>query len=319
MNNYYDFGGMKVSSSFKLNGLRPVETSMGRKIRSVCFMIDHGALPDAAQPIFQWPGRYGMSLWSHEQDWLIKSSRTGSFLISDEGRQIRCFPGGGTVEDDMGEFIARRLLPRLSIFHGGLAVHGASLSDGMGGFVFLGASGSGKSTLTATLHHKRGWDVFSDDISILHLDPHVKISPASTGVCLWRDSLSGLGLRADATKKLSAYKNKFVIETGDDTILTPKPVCACVLLKSFNGIDSGAGNVRIERIPSHAAFFHLWRQLVRFNPSDHAMESFLCNNVGALASAIPMYTLSYPRGYEKLDEVLNGIETFARTLSGVNQ
>lgn len=302
MSYFYNFGGLKVCSSFTLKGIQPFDGETTEALCDVRFLIDNSTQSEESTLVFQWPsGRYGMSLWSCGQNWLVKTARNGSYLISDSGYTISCFPDSRYPSDDMGEFIVRRLMPRLAILHGGIALHVASLSDGKNGYLLMGPSGAGKSTLTANLHHKLGWDILSDDISILHHGDPPTVSPSTVGVCLHEDSLSSLGSFASDVKKLSAYENKFWVGFGKNKNLTPKPIKNFILLTATSDTHTPPGRALIERISTKKAFQHIWQQLVRFNPTNMVMETYLFKSIGSFVNASALYNLTYPKEYNEIE------------------
>ena len=67
----------------------------------------------------------------------------------------------------LADVLVRRVLPRVATLSGATAIHAAALAGQDGGLLLLGPSGAGKSTLSAALAHFLGWEILSDDISIL--------------------------------------------------------------------------------------------------------------------------------------------------------
>ena len=67
------------------------------------------------------------------------------------------------------------------------------MSDGRRAVLVLGASHAGKSTLSAALHQHLGWQVLSDDISLIEVgDASIRCFRVGTGTCLRADTLAGL-------------------------------------------------------------------------------------------------------------------------------
>lgn len=314
----YAFGGLIVSSSFELQGLRPFRDKVDGDAVVVRFFIGKGSQPDDGRQIYRWPGRYGMSLWSQGRDWLLMSARNGSFLITEDGCSVACFPDSRNASfEGIGEILVRRVLPRLAPLHGRVSLHAASLSDGEGSCLLMGSSGAGKSTLSAALNRELGWDVLSDDISILHNNawPPV-VSPAAMGVCLRRDSLSGLDIAPACLQKLTAYENKFWCGIEDERILFPKPIRAFLALTSTSGTGETSDKVEVERISVRNALAHLIHMLIRFNPMDMILEARLFKSLSNFAISIPMYTLSFPRSYSQLRSVAEAIRGVCCSTSG---
>lgn len=309
----YDFAGLKVCSPFPLPGLRPFrgdEDVRGATVRLSC---GKGSPPGALRPLFRWQGRYGLALRSQGNDFLLESARHGSFLITEAGRSITCFPGCMKTSSGTEETLVRRILPRIVQLHGGIALHGAALSDGQAVFLLLGDSKAGKSTLAAVLSRELGWKIFSDDTSILGLSgaPAV-VSPSTLGVCLRQDSLSGLNIPRAEQRRLLADETKYWHCVEDGRTLLPQRIQAFLWLKT---LPTNRDTVEFNPIPGRDSLFVLIRQLVRFNPTDRALEARLFQSLSELAAAIPMYALAYPRGFEKLRNVAEQIQGVCRQAS----
>ena len=88
----YYFGGLKVRSSFALQGLRPFCAQTDKSDAAIGLVMGDGPPPEGGPQLFRWPGRYGMSLWSRGRDRLLTSDRNGTFLVADQGSKIVCFP-----------------------------------------------------------------------------------------------------------------------------------------------------------------------------------------------------------------------------------
>ncbi len=117
---------------------------------------------------YQWPGRFGMSLWKAPGGWAFKD---------DAGRAI--FACGLTNKVTLSEsspecwhFFNRRVLPRLGVLRREIFLHGSAVaipgeSGSMDGIVIVGPSGAGKSTLAAALVQFSGAQVLADDFAYL--------------------------------------------------------------------------------------------------------------------------------------------------------
>ena len=71
------------------------EPATGRGSRGrvdIAVSLADGPAPAPQRRIFQWPGRYGLCLWRPQGSWQFTSFEDGSFVVSEDGSTIRCFP-----------------------------------------------------------------------------------------------------------------------------------------------------------------------------------------------------------------------------------
>lgn len=239
----------------------------------------------------------------HGEDWLIASAFDGVFLINESRREVRCFiadPADLAWQD----VLVRRVLPRVAMLFGATTVHGAAVADGHSALVLLGQSGAGKSTLSAALGHA-GWDILSDDISILWDVEAPVVAPATTGVCVWADSRAALELPLDRCVPLPGYEGKLRYVSGHDR--------ATERVK-LNGI------VFLDRSESHAApvlnpltasegLLRAMHQRIRFNPAGaHEGETLrMFEQLSAFVRATSCWRLSYPGGYDALPQAAEAL------------
>jgi hypothetical protein len=312
----YSFGGLKIRSSIALPGLRSWCGNQSDGVPIIRLSLQSCSTSDQEREIFRWKGRYGLILSSLGPDWLFKSARDGLFYITDRGHSISCSPDPRSTIAGVAEIIVRRILPRVVQLHGRIASHAATLTSENGGYLLLGPSGTGKSTLAAALAGELGWNVLSDDISILDVNsdpPHV--NPATIGVCVWQDSLSALAASQASSQKLLAYQTKFWHDISEEQPPPRRPIRAFLLLPRRNGARAAGEQVEAVRVPPAEALVHLVRHLIRFNPTDMTAEARIFKSLGKLAHTVPMYALFYPRSYEELGRVAQSVGEFCRKMN----
>ena len=273
---------------------------------AVALSRESGPAPEPDQILFRWGGRYGLILGTHGEDWLMASSFDGVFLINEARREVRCFvadPAGLAWQD----VLVRRVLPRVAMLFGAAAVHGAAVANAGGGVVLLGQSGAGKSTLSAALGHA-GWDILSDDISILWDAEAPAVAPATTGVCVWADSRAALGLPLDRCVPLPGYEGKLRYVSGHDRATEMVPLKAIVFL---NRSERHPAPV-LSPLTASEGLLRAMHQRIRFNPADtHDGETLrIFEQLSAFARSTPCWRLSYPGRYDVLPDV-------AETLTGL--
>lgn len=168
--------------------------------------------------------------------------------------------------------------------------------------LLLGESGAGKSTTSAVLG-AAGWDVLSDDMSIIWDFGAPLIAPASIGICVWPDTHSALGLPSERSVPMPGYAGKRRYTPGNEVNTALLPLNAIVLLKRSAKED----RIRLTPVPPIEALRCATRQRIRFNPADltgpELHKTFAA--LSALAQSTPCYRLHYPANYDRLPAVVD--------------
>ena len=266
--------------------------------------LESGPAPAPDRMLFHWGARYGLTLGKHGDDWLFASSFDGVFLINEAQHSLRCFvtdPAGLAWQD----VLVRRVLPRLAMLFGAATLHGAAMAKAPGGLVLLGQSGAGKSTLSAALGHA-GWDILSDDISIMSNMSPPMLAPATTGVCVWADSREALDLPIAQCVPMPGYEGKVRYVSGHDVATETVPLRAIVF------IDRSERHAAplLQPLSPAQGLSQAMRQRIRFNPADaHDRETRRTfDQLSAIVRATPCWQLSYPARYDALPQVAEALE-----------
>lgn len=258
--------------------------------------------------LYEWHGRYRLSVGRSGSVWLFGSSLGCSFAFDAEARSLRCTVAD--LEDPAWmDVLARRVLPRIAILCGAAVVHAASAAREGGAVMLVGDSGAGKSTLSAALG-RAGWDVLSDDITALWIDREVAAAPSTTGMCVWPDSRRALRLPQDACEPLPAYDDKVRFVPGGEDRVETVPLKAIVLLKR----SPERADVRLDRLDASPALVEIARRRIRVNPSDplgrEERETF--TRLGRMAERVPGHVLRYPADYAALPAMTAQLQSLVR-------
>lgn len=266
--------------------------------------LESGPPPEADEMLFRWGGRYGLTLGRHGDEWLMGSSFDGVFVIDAPGRRVRCFvadPEGLAWQD----VFVRRVLPRVAMLHGGTTAHGAAVAHRGAALLLLGQSGAGKSTLSAALGHA-GWDIFSDDISVMWRPEAPMLAPATTGVCVWEDSRAALGLPPDRCVPMPGYEGKVRYVSGHDRATDLLPLGGVVFLAR----SAGQAAPELRPLTPAQGLMRAVHHRIRFNPADtHDGETL--KTFGALSTILGStrcWELAYPARYDALPQVAAVLE-----------
>jgi len=297
----YRFAGLEVSSPLALPGLRATETNGTPSIR---VGFEKGKPPQPDAEAYDWGGRYRLRLVRTGPDWGFVSLFAGMVSVAPDGRSIRVIRPDACADRGLKDLLVRRVLPRAATLFGGTAVHAASVAKADRALLVYGPTGSGKSTTTA-LAAQAGWDVLSDDISIIRNESRPIVEPGTTGICLWSDSRAALSLEPGRCSPMPGYERKVRYDPPTAPITTAMPLAGCIRLQRADDCREPF----LVRLGQADAIKSLIRQLVLFNPNAPPEErAAAIAPAVAAASPVPAYTLHYPGGYGSQDALLALLE-----------
>jgi hypothetical protein len=303
----YEIGGFEIRSTFPLPARRAVPRPES-SVTTIHVDASSGAVPHDGRVVYRWPGRYKLTLSALSAGWLLTTCAHGAAVVSADGRSIVCYPDAA-ASPDWPDVLVRRILPRLAQWHGRIALHAATVSDGRTATILLGPSGAGKSTLAAALRRHVGWRVLSDDISLVdgNAAPPVAL-PSGAGLCLWPDSLSMLVPSVGDCRIVAGHDDKRWLE-DDVEAAEPRRAVSAILVLCAEGAADQHAPIAIHPIAPRDGAMHAGAQMVCFNPSDPVLFARAWAAVGRLVDAVPTFSLTYPRGYERLAEVATSLAT----------
>lgn len=206
-----------------------------------------------------------------------------------------------------------QVLPRWLAHCGRLMLHGgAVVIDDDRCIVMIGDSGRGKSTLSAALA-RDGARLLTDDCVLLDVDGQgVRALATYPGLRLLPDSLQALyGEQIPQSTPVAHYTAKRRVVHADDGVAAPVTVGAVVILQA-PPVDEA---VRIESIPSAAACMELVRNAFQLDMGDMARASAQLARAAEVVRRVPVFTLSYPRRYDILSEVVARLRALLATPS----
>lgn len=136
---------------------------------------------------YQWPGRFGMSLWKTTSGWAFRDQDGRAIVAGSETEEVTL----SERSPECWHFFNRRVLPRLGVMRGATFLHGSAVALPNGdSLVIVGPSGAGKSTLAAALVHLAGAVVLADDYAYLEaLDHGYRLRASENLVRLRQDTL----------------------------------------------------------------------------------------------------------------------------------
>src|SRR6186997_302935 len=91
----YAFGGIELRSTTPFPELRPIAGAAAPRLPRVEFSISEGREPRPERLLFEWPGRYGLSLSTCADGWLFSSPALGAVVVATDGGKVSCCPKPG--------------------------------------------------------------------------------------------------------------------------------------------------------------------------------------------------------------------------------
>lgn len=221
-----------------------------------------------------------------------------SFRVTADGRDITLVHPCPIALDD--PFLSQVILgPALLLalaLHGTFALHASAVAIGGRAAVFLGDSGAGKSTLAAALGSRGGgWQRLADDVLPVALDaddiavalpeyPQLKLPPEAQYV-------AGGG-RPERVPIAALYL--LDMSPDDASAPTTAPTATPITSASAVTCEPITGSQALTTLIAHTIASRL------FAPDLAARHFAFC---AAVASAVPMKRLSYPRRFDAFDAV----------------
>jgi hypothetical protein len=301
---------LSVASDLCLEGLSRAQDGAGSD-PDITLAVAHGPAPKADTTLFCWPGRYGLRLGRVGPDWLFNSALEASFRVDASGRRVIAYTGGRAPDVGFMDVLARRVLPRIAILHGAVAIHAAAVANAAGALLVSAPSGFGKSTVAAAMARRLGWSVLSDDISVLSTpapgsaEVRTMACATASGVCLHPDARRALGLADADCRSMPRYEDKLWFEPGAGAAPTARPLSAFVALARRSDIDAPT----LKALTPPEGFMLATNQLIHFNPKSSADGAIgeMMDRLSRALDGVPSYVLACPDRFETLGAVAEAL------------
>ncbi|HMI58943.1 MAG TPA: hypothetical protein VK511_12895 [Gemmatimonadaceae bacterium] len=301
MRDYQVFGGA-LRSDIEFPELRTIESDAPSwTLRTVATAPDMTSAQLLGQAEIL-PG-FHVKLFSHERGFRFVFDDTGTFDITDNGREIAWTAGPHFEESWVRADVTGRVMAVALHASGHLCLHGSAVAARSGAIAFLAPKFHGKSTLALALT-RAGAKLLTDDL--VPVDPRTPIQavPGVHQVKLWQDSASHFGVERETPRPGS----KHLLHDFDDTMLSydRTPLAAIYLLAPII-VEEGAAAPTVTRARMHSVASAL--ALVR-----HSMMGSMLSGIEAqhvidrattVAEAVPVYQLAVTAGMERIGETVD--------------
>lgn len=256
-------------------------------------------------PFHYWEAHGEVTTQFHRRPdgFLLRFLERADFAIDFASNTITCVPAPGVPAAMIAALRYNQVAPLLLNHSGKLVLHAAAIvSDGRA-LAFSGASGRGKSTLAASFA-RHGYPFLTDDGLVLEptADGYLAI-PSLDSVRLRIDSESALFARP-----LSALDDhppgKSLVQAG----LTLPHQSDPVPLQALYFLGEGTSEqIEFARLSPGEALLELIRHAFILDVDDRARVRANFDRLAELSEAVQIFTLDYPRRFEKLGDLIAAV------------
>ncbi|MDR7098314.1 hypothetical protein J2X04_000661 [Lysobacter niabensis] len=315
MPTYHCYASQGIASEIPLPELPPADLPPDSSLHVA--LSDNAIIPAATDPDWQHDfvdphGDLAFRCLRFDRDFYFDFPGIGQVRITPDDRILIWQHDAASIES-IRHVLLDQVLPRLLAQRGHLVLHGSAVrTPGDRVLVILGDSGMGKSTL-ASAFACSGADVLSDDGVLLDFaPPGIRAVPGYPGLRLWPDSLGALfAERATQSTPMSHYNDKRrlaqPVPAGNGAAAA---IDAILLLQPAR--DDRA--IVIESLAPQAGCMALTRNSFQLDLGDHDNVECLFAQAAKAACETPMLTLSYPRDYALLPDVIERITSTVAAL-----
>jgi hypothetical protein len=248
------------------------------------------------------PG-FHVKLFSHERGFRFVFDDTGTFDITNNGREIAWTAGPHFEDSWVRADITGRVMAVALHASGHLCLHGSAVATAGGAIAFLAPKFHGKSTLALALA-RAGAKLLTDDL--VPVDPRTPIQavPGVHQVKLWQDTATHFGVDRETPRPGS----KHLLHDFDDTMLSNErtPLAAIYLLSPVI-VEEGVAAPTISRARMHSVPSAL--ALVRHSMMGSMLSGLEAQRVidraTTVAEAVPVYQLTIAAGMERIGDTVD--------------
>lgn len=280
------------------------------------FSIDR--IPQACPANVQWRhhwrdgGEVVLSLAQSGHDYWLRFPDLADFLIQPGTGRIRLAPDASADDTTLEHLLVDQVLPRMLAHRGNLVVHASAVTLGGRHALFLGPSGWGKSTLAGLLM-QHGHTIHSDDcVQLRGVDDRFEAVPTYPSLRLYDDSLHALFPGTADTAPVASYSEKqrvpLVLAAGNDSAVL---VDALYIL---GDPADAAGSVQLSPLRPALTCQALIAHSFRLDLADREGNTAHFARCAAFVSAMPAFTLDYPRDYSRSDALVQAIARHVASL-----
>ncbi len=243
-----------------------------------------------------------------EEGILLYWREIGTFLVK-KGREVTIDPKPEVDESLLRLVLTGPVLGVLLHQRGFHVFHSSVISEAHSrdAVAFVALKGGGKSTMASAMYN-HGYRLMSDDImAISESNGKTVVQPGFPHTKLWGESVEALVDDAQSLRELApdADKRGRCVKEGFETQPTPLKILFVLEFGDEIQIRPISGKEALQSILPHwyGALFN-GELLDLFGRKEHFLQ---CVNI---VKSVPMYTLSRPKSFQVLPDVVNRVDNF---------
>ena len=266
--------------------------------------------PDASDWFHRWTfpnGAYWLAFARHPSGYLLRFPDLGDFLVSADGRSVRCYPQGETPIETIRHLFLDQVFPLVLSRQGRLVIHASAVLTPAGAVAFVGSTGQGKSTLALSFA-TQGFPFLADDCLVLEEDQgQLMAMPSYPGLRLWPETVSEIFERAPALAEVAHYSSKKRLSPSGELPFSrePAPLSRVYFLAEPPEVqvNGEASPVEIQPLAAREALLGLIRYAYLLDITDRETLRDKFDGCGRLAAMPLFYRLRFQREFSLLPQV----------------
>lgn len=306
--NRYTYAGVLVESGFPLPDLPAFElgSASGEAI-AVGLLNVQPPEPGGGDWLHHWraaDGEVALSLArSPEGGFLLRFPDQADFLLSAAGDNVRIWPRTDTGPETVRHLLLDQVLPRLLAQQRRLVLHAGVVQVGEFAIAFLGKTGRGKSTLVASFD-SAGCPLLSDDgLAVKKPGAQVLVTPTYPSLRLWPETVSRLFGSSSRVAAMAHYSSKQRVMIGDLSAAVVRDIPLGALFVLQAAVEAEPDATSVSRLPARDACMALIENSFQLDVTDGQRAKGLLTIAGDIALRVPVFSISYPRNFARLNDV----------------
>jgi len=234
--------------------------------------------------------------------YLVRFKERADFAVSLSRRVVTCRPARNVSRLTAEDLYLNQILPMISGQRGETVLHASAVAVKGEAVAFVGQTGRGKSTLAAAFAHA-GMPFLSDDgVRLTKEGGRYLAAPNQPSFRLWQDSEAAVVSAGKVSDDSDNVKTRVAASDALPFESRPLPLRALYFLGPGHAKDTG-----IESLPEQAALAELLNHSFLLDVTDKARLQSHFGALADLSATVPVFSLDYPRQYDRLGAVLAAI------------
>jgi hypothetical protein len=265
------------------------------------------APPPLPAPFHEWQldnGQLFASFHREGEGFVVRFPGLADFKLSADGSEISSHRAPGLTDSTFDHLLQNQIRPLALSLQGRNLFHASAVALGDMAVAFAGRSGQGKSTLAASFAaHGHGF-LTDDGLELSETVQGFLAHPSHPSIRLWQDSLASV-VAPDAPRAEPVQyspKSRVLSSAGLPHVDTPLPLKALYVLARED-----VSCIEVTPLSPADALIALIHHAFLLDIEDRTAMARHFDRLARLVSSVPIYSLDYPRRYERLGDVREAI------------